>query len=209
MTMFVQQVTVCNMFDMNAYFYIDDTTKHGFLIDPGAEADKLLQIIQQNNWHIETILITHGHFDHIGAVEKISKTINIPYKIHRAGKQFLADPHFNLSQYCPQNIILTQAEYFDEGDIITLKSNPETKLKVIHTPGHTPDSVIFYDQANNLAFVGDTIFKAGIGNPNFPGGNEKLLYENINRKIFALPENTVLYSGHSEATTVGAEKNPL
>ena len=112
---------------------------------------------------------------------------------------------FNLSSFFARQIVLNNAEYFDDNDIISL-SDDSTKLKVIHTPGHTLDSVIFYDEKNHLAFVGDTIFKAGYGNTQFPGGNEKVLMNSIKQKIFALPEKTVLYSGHSDETTVEAEK---
>ena len=87
--------------------------------------------------------------------------------------------------------------------------SPSVKLKVIHTPGHTADSVLFYDEQNHLAFVGDTIFKGSIGATHFPGGNFQQLKQSLLQKVFSLPEETVLYSGHSEATTIKQEKNQL
>ena len=204
--MFVDMVPVTDVFTTNSYFYIDENTKHGFLIDPGAQAQTLLSIIKQNNLTIEAILLTHGHFDHLGAVDEISNTLKIPYLIHQNGEQFLKSTHFNLSQYCNRNVVLNSARYLNEGDFISLKSNLDIKLQVIHTPGHTPDSVVYYDKKENIAFVGDTIFKGAIGNSEYPGGNGQELKQSIETKIFTLPKETVLYSGHSDKTTIGDEQ---
>lgn len=202
----IHTLPVSDGIETNAYFYIDEKSNHGFLIDPGAEADKLISFIKKNNWVIEKILITHGHFDHIGAVETVHKELNIPYYIHQNGKEYLSNPALNLSSYFGAPITLNNAQFLTENDIISLDSNPEIKLKVIHTPGHTQDSVLFYDEQNNLAFVGDTIFKASIGRTDFPGGNGQQLKKSIETKVFTLPEQTALYSGHSDPTTVAAEQ---
>ncbi len=204
--MIVKQVPVHGVITTNSYFYIDEGTKHGFLIDAGAEADTLLQVIKSNGWTIEKILITHGHFDHIGAVEHIAKELNIPYLAHRNGSLYLSDPIYNLSRFFESDIILNNAEYADEGDEITLKAAPSVKLRVIHTPGHTRDGVVYYDANNAKAFVGDTIFKHSIGRTDIPGGDFKQLMQTIENKIFTLPDETILYSGHSAPTSVGAEK---
>ena len=202
----IYPISVSDSIETNAYFYIDESTNHGFLIDPAAEPEKLLQIIKDNNWIIEKMLITHGHFDHIGAVQNLHNELNIPYYIHENGKEYLTNPTFNLSAYFGNSITLNDAQYLKENDTITLDGNPQTKLKVIHTPGHTQDSVLFYDKQNHLAFVGDTIFKSSIGRTDFPGGNHQQLKESIQNKVFALPDKTTLYSGHSELTTIEAEK---
>ncbi|MBO4520044.1 MAG: MBL fold metallo-hydrolase [Alphaproteobacteria bacterium] len=204
--MIVKQVEVAEFIETNAYFYIDEKTKHGFLIDPAAQADVLLRVIEENGWTIEKMLITHGHFDHIGAVETLHRQLNIPYVAHLNGQEYLTDGQLNLGDYCNRKFNLTEAEYVNEGDEITLEADSSVKLKVIHTPGHTPDSVLYYDAANKTAFVGDTIFKDSMGATHFPGGNFIQLQQSIKQKVLTLPEDTVLYSGHSEPTTVGAEK---
>ncbi len=204
--MIVDTLPVSDAILTNAYFYIDEQTKHGFLIDPGAEADKILKKIKDNQWVIEKILITHGHFDHIGAVQKIHQELKIPYLAHQNGKDYLPNVSYNLSSYFGTEIKLNDAEYLTEGDEITLQANPDIKLKVIYTPGHTQDSVIYYDVNNNTAFVGDTIFKNSVGRTDLPGGNTQQLYQSIENKIFTLPDETILYSGHSEPTTVKDEK---
>ena len=204
--MIVDTVPVSDFIQTNAYFYIDEQTKHGFLIDPGAEAEKLLNVIIENGWIIEKILITHGHFDHIGGVDEISQKLNIPYLAHKNSQNYLTDGNYNLSAFFVNEIKLNNALYVDEGQNIVLEANPAVKLRVIYTPGHTQDAVIYYDMNNKLAFVGDTIFKNAVGRTDIPGGNEQQLYQSIREKIFTLPDDTVLYPGHSEPTTVGAEK---
>ena len=202
----IRRIVVKDVFAVNCYFYIDDETHHGFLIDPGAQASRILQKIAENGWTIERILLTHGHFDHTGAVSEIAQTLGIPYCIHRAGEKYLTDTHWNLSAYCGRNVYLDGAEYFDDGDVIRLEPNPSFALKVIHTPGHTPDSVIFYSQQDKVAFVGDTIFRDCPGSTQYIGGDEVLLYNSIFSRVLSLPDNTILYSGHTEPTTVDREK---
>ena len=204
--MIVKTVPVRGLIETNTYFYIDENTKHGFLIDAGAEADKLLKIIKDNNWIIEKILITHGHFDHIGAIEQISNSLNIPYLAHRNAKKYLTDPNYNLSAFFGNDIVLHNAEYFENGAEIVLNADHACKLKVIHTPGHTQDGVIYYDDANATAFVGDTIFKHSRGRTDIPGGDEQQLLQSIKNNILTLPDATILYSGHSSPTTIKDEK---
>lgn len=201
----IQPFLVKDVFEVYGYFFIDDKTQHGFLIDPGAEADKILKIINANGWIIEKILLTHGHFDHIGAVEKLSQMLKIPYLIHRNGNKYLTDIRYNLSLYCDRNIVLNHAQYFDDGEKIKLDVNQDFYLEAIYTPGHTVDSTVFFNIDNDVAFVGDTIFKGSIGSTQYPGGSIKELRESIINRIFRLPKSTILYSGHSEPTTVGDE----
>jgi len=205
--MIVKTVPVSQYLTTNTYFYIDENNKKGFLIDPAAEAEYLLQIIEENNWKIEKILLTHGHFDHIGAVQQIAKTLRIPYLIHAQGAQYLSNPQFNLSAMTPEPIVLKQAQYLEDGDLISRDDGKSRGLRVIYTPGHTLDSVVYYDKDNNIAFVGDTIFKDSYGATHFPGGDFDTLMNSIKNKILTLPDKTLLYSGHSEPTTVEAEKN--
>jgi len=202
----IRRMVVRDVFTVNTYFYIDDETHHGFLIDPGAQAGRILQKIEENGWTIERILLTHGHFDHTGAVGEIAKTLRIPYSIHREGKKYLTDTRWNLSAYCDRNIYLDAADYFEDDDIIRLQANPSFSLKAIHTPGHTPDSVIYCSLQENVAFVGDTIFRDCPGSAQYIGGNEVQLYNSIFRCVLTLPDNTILFSGHTEPTTVEREK---
>lgn len=202
------EVEVTDFLSENTYFYIDDETLHGFLIDPGAQAEKLLKIIAEKNFVIEKILLTHGHIDHIGAVNEIQSTLKIPAVMHENGKIYAQNPTKNLSRFIIESDYkLNDVDFLPEGEIIALEKNPDFSLKLIAAPGHTSDGAIFYDEKNNLAFVGDTIFKMGRGRTDFPGGSEKILIETIKTKIFTLPDETVLLCGHGEPTTVAFEKN--
>lgn len=202
----IEGVTVKGYFEENCYFYIDDKTKHGFLIDPGAQPDGLLRLIRKNGWTIEKILLTHGHFDHTGAVDEIRDVLGIPVLAYLTADEYLLDDRKNLSALCGPSILIRDATYLKDGDIVCLDGDDNFCLKVIYTPGHTTDSVVYYSENNRVAFVGDTIFKGSIGNYQYPGGNRHDLQRSIIRRIFTLPEDTVLYSGHTEPTTVETEK---
>lgn len=205
--MILEKVEVEGAITENTYFYVSERSKSGVIIDPGAEAARLLEIAQKNGWNIERILITHGHFDHIGAVQEIHDTLKIPYFVHKNGAQYLKDPRYNFSGYYRPKIILEEAEYFDDGAVFSVggDTSAEAELVAIHTPGHTTDSTIFYDAAHGVAFVGDTIFKGTIGATHFPGGDPEQMLHSIFERIFKLPDDTKLYSGHTDVTTVKEE----
>lgn len=202
----IAEVPVKGYFEENCFFYIDDRTKHGFIIDPGAQAGRLLDLIGEKGWTIEKILLTHGHFDHTGAVDEIRGALGIPVYAHLRSDEYLLDARKNLSALCGPPIIVRDVEYLNDGDVVSLDADPDFALKVIYVPGHTTDSVLFYSEADHVAFVGDTIFKGSIGNYQYPGGNADDLQRSIIRQIFTLPDQTILCSGHSERTTVGDEK---
>lgn len=198
---------VRGIFETNAYFYIDDETQHGFLIDPGAEAAKLLQIIDERQLNIEKILLTHGHFDHIGAVNELQNTLNIPVCMQKNGRDYALNTTWNLSGHFGLDIILDKVTYLEDYSDIILSSNPDFKLQLIPLPGHTTDGAIYYSAKDGIAFVGDSIFKGSFGRTDFYGGDYETLHENVMKKILTLPEETFLLSGHTEPTTVKAEKH--
>lgn len=194
------------MIQEHTYFFIDDKTKHGFIVDPGDEGERILEYIKKEGFVIEKILITHGHFDHIGAVSFLKNALNVPVVIHTEGKQYLEDARLNLSGSFKGPFTLKADEYVGEGDEIVLAANPEMKLRVIHVPGHTLDGVAYYAEKEEVAFVGDIIFAGGVGRSDFPGGNGALLLQGIREKIFTLPDETLICPGHGETTTVKDEK---
>ena len=202
----IAEVPVKGYFEENCYFYIDDKTRHGFIIDPGAQAKGLLDIIKRNRWTIEKILLTHGHFDHTGAVNEIREALRIPVYAYKNADRYLLDTRMNLSAACGEHVVVKDVQYLEDGDTVFLDANNDFSLHVIHTPGHTPDSVAYYSEKDSVAFVGDTIFKGSVGNYRYPGGNAKDLENSIINKIFCLPDQTVLCSGHSGQTTVGEER---
>lgn len=196
---------VKGVFMTYCYFFIDENSRHGFLIDPGAEGERLVAMIKENGWTIEKILLTHGHFDHTGGIADIRKHLDIPVYAHKNGRILLRDPQLNLSRFCGEDIIIHDVNYFDNGDVFTLSTDPAYSLKAIYTPGHTIDSTTFYNDTENVAFVGDTIFKGQPGTDQYPTANRTDLYRSI-ATILSLPDDTLICSGHSDVTTVNDEK---
>lgn len=204
--MLILQYEVGNIIGTNAYFYIDEATRHGFLIDAGAEPERLLHIINELKITVEKILITHGHYDHIGAAAALQQKLNIPICMQKNCKLYAENPAWNLSAAFGSEIILRDVTCLDDYSEIILSANPNFKLKIIPCAGHSLDGAIFYSETDGAAFVGDSIFKGSYGRTDLPGGDTETLFKNINEKIFTLPAETVLYSGHTPPTTVQAEK---
>ena len=202
----ILQVTVARYIPTNAYFYIDEDTKHGFLIDPGAEPDKLLDIIRERGIKLEKILLTHGHFDHIGAVNDLQRKLEIPVLMQKNGCFYAENPVWNLSAQTNEPIILNDVTYIDDNTDIVLQANPDFRLHMIPVPGHTTDGCMYYNLRDHIAFVGDSIFAGSYGRTDMPGGDAKTLMKSIVGDIFSLPDSTTLLSGHSGATTVAVEK---
>ena len=201
----IECMTVGDMIPTNSYFYIDDTTQHGFLIDAGAEGARLAAYAEKHGWTIERLLLTHCHFDHIGGAAEFSTRTGAPIYAAEDSPRYYSDPRWNLSLWGGGSVTLSNVTTFADREVITLAANPDVALEVRCTPGHTTDSCIFYSARDSVAFVGDTIFCACVGRTDFPGGDEQTLWDSIAREVFTLPPETVLYSGHTEPTTVGAE----
>ena len=201
----IECMTVGDMIPTNAFFYIDDATQHGFLIDAGSDGELLAEHAEMRGWTIERLLLTHCHFDHIGGAEDFAIRTGASIYAAEDSPRYYSDPNWNLSLWGGGKITLSDVTTFADREIITLAANPDFALEVRYTPGHTTDSCIFYSARDKAAFVGDTIFLASIGRTDFPGGDEQMLWDSIAREVFTLPPETILYSGHTEPTTVGAE----
>ncbi|MBC3537552.1 MBL fold metallo-hydrolase [Megasphaera hominis] len=205
----IQTLLVKGYFSTYCYLFIDEKTKHGFLIDAPSEADKLAELVREKGYTIEKILLTHGHFDHTAAANELSRTWQAPVLIHAAGKRYVKDTVWNLSAACGLHVVVDPVTYLRGDETITLAANPAVALQVLPTPGHTPDSVTYYSAADHAAFVGDTIFAGSFGSSGYYGGDLPALMHSIFERILVLPDDTVLYSGHSEPTTVYAEKSRI
>lgn len=205
----IKELQVTGVFTTNTYFYIDEHSKSGFLIDPGAQAGLIYDTIVRNGWKIEKILLTHGHFDHFGAAGLLGDRLAAPIYIYPSDAMYLADPYLNLSANSGNPMTVPHYEEMYDREIIRLKENSEFYLKVMHTPGHTPGSVTLYSPDEHAAFVGDLLYQHGPGLTNFPGGNRYQLDQSIINKILTLPSETILLSGHSSPITVADESRLL
>ena len=196
----------------NCYFLINGN--NCLIIDPGDEANFILEELQRKKLNLVGLLATHGHFDHIGAVGEIQKSVDVPLYIFKED-QFLIDrlnetaehflgfnPHFlkpDLVNY------LTKSELKIKNFTRPSKSEGRSgKLKIIRTPGHTPGGCSYYFEKDKVLFTGDTLFKQGIGRYDFSYCDKKDLFESI-KKIIKLPKDTIIYPGHGDETTITQE----
>jgi len=192
---------------VNAYLVEHVATRKAVVIDPGGDGEAILGEIARLGLTVTKILLTHGHFDHVGAVGLLREKTGAPVHIHpgdvdrmtgasRQGMLFglsVPDPP-------PPDVLV------EEGNTVGFE---DREFLVAHTPGHTPGCVSYIGE--KMAFVGDLIFAGSIGRTDLPGGNHRQLIESVRKKIFPLPDDTVLFPGHGPATTVGEEKrsNPF
>ena len=199
------RIPVRGVFEVNAYLYADDATRRGFLIDPGAEPRRLMDAITANDLVVEQILLTHGHFDHMGAADALHRALGVPIRMAAEGRRYAEDPFLNLSASCGPAVTLPDVDYFDASRRPLLTAG-RCALTAVPVPGHTPDSVMYHAPDAGIAFVGDTIFRGAVGSARFPGGDGRRLAASIATEILPLPDRTTLYSGHSAPTTAGEEK---
>jgi len=192
---------------VNCYLVEHVPARKAVVIDPGGDGGAILGEIGRLGLAVDKILLTHGHFDHVGAVALLRQTSGARVHIHpddvermktarRQGLMFglsVPDPP-------PPDVLV------EEGDVVAFE---DLAFLVTHTPGHTPGCVSYI--LEKTAFVGDLIFAGSIGRTDLPGGDHDALIRAVKEKIFVLPDDTVLFPGHGPATTVGEEKrsNPF
>ncbi|EAH4446903.1 TPA: MBL fold metallo-hydrolase [Listeria innocua] len=184
----------------NCYIIYQDNL--ALIVDPGDEANKIETEIASLGVKPIAVLLTHCHYDHIGALEEIRSTYQIPVYVSPLEQEWLSNPDLNLSAHIAGKAIVAQpAEYeFTLGDY-----NIEGfRFKVVPTPGHSIGSVSFI--FDDFAVVGDALFKGSIGRTDLYTGDFDTLINSIKTKLFVLPDDLPAYSGHGDATTIGHEK---
>lgn len=187
-----------------------EKTLQAAVIDPGGEVDKVLKIATDAGVKIKKILVTHGHLDHVGGVAELAERLKISIEGPHKGDQFWLDA---FPQQCemfafPTVSSFTPNRWLQQGDIVEFG---EIKLEVYHCPGHTPGHVVFFNRSDELAFVGDVLFKGSIGRTDFPQGNHELLLQSIRERLWPLGDDVKFVPGHGEMSTFGIEQrtNPF
>lgn len=186
----------------NCYLVWDEGSGEAIIIDPGDDGDYVIRKIQDFELKPKLILATHGHFDHVLAIPELKLAFGIPFLMHEADLFLLkrsreTAKYFTGGEADPP---LMPDKFFKEGDLIKFG---EEKLKVMETPGHSPGGVSFYSRG--LVFDGDTLFYRGIGRYDFSYASKDNLFKSI-EELIKLPEETIVYPGHGEETTIGEEK---
>jgi len=185
--------------------YILSEGNRAVIIDPAGEPQKILNHLEKHQLTVESILLTHGHFDHIGAVNEVEAKYSVPIFAHKREKEYFERAAVNLSiQFGAAYTLSSDYDYrwLDEGSQIEILGH---QVVVNHVPGHTPGSLTYYFKDLGLIFTGDTLFKGSIGRTDLQYGNHELLHTGIKTKLLTLPAQTVAYPGHGEATTIEEE----
>lgn len=191
----------------NCYILGCEETREAAVIDPGGDADRILQVIDDLGLKVKLIINTHGHFDHVGANKRLKEATGAPILIHEGDASMLSHLSAAASSF---GLSVENSPAADQmpgdGDILTFGN---ITLKVIHVPGHSPGGIAL--KAEDSVFVGDTLFSGSIGRTDLPGGDYNQLIASVRMKLFSLPDETKVYCGHGPATSIGREKryNPF
>ena len=190
----------------NTYLLADEDTRQAVIIDPSYDCQPLLSAIQEHNWDVQAIWLTHPHFDHIAGIPEIIAGLKAApvIALHRDDLQLYqmgGGAEFFGIKMAPMP---EPGQFFTHNQTLTLGVH---KIEVRHTPGHSPGHIIFYCPKQNAALSGDLIFKQSIGRSDLPGGSHRTLIESIRTHILTLPANTRLLSGHGPETTVAEEQH--
>lgn len=188
----------------NCYIVEDEETKEVMCVDPGGEADKIIEMIDILNAKLKYIYLTHCHADHIGAVMELKNKKGGKILIHRYDAEGLNDESINLSPYIDMGDIELEADSrIDDGDLIHVGN---LEFKVIHTPGHTKGGTSLYCEKEGLLFSGDTLFRGTWGRTDLPTGSIDDIMNSIIKKLLILPDDTIVYPGHGKSTLIKEEK---
>lgn len=185
-----------DFFDSNIYLL--ETNGHKIMIDAGGTPEFIKSLLQKQTFVPDYVLLTHGHIDHILALEMLE---NAKIFIHKDDAHYLVDPNFNLSPRLIGHHFIFNDHVYDYEQLPN-----ELGIDVIHVPGHSPGSVALL--INNKLFTGDTLFCNGIGNTSFPGGDLNAELNSV-KKLLSLPGDMLVYPGHGPSTTIASEQNSL
>ena len=205
--MIFERVTA-GIYATNCYIIGCENTGDGVIIDPGGDSEQIMRAAAENGLNIKYIILTHGHFDHTGALKDVKEQTKAPVAIHPKDAYMLQNPHQSMAAQAGQgggaenaDIMLEDGDILDVGDLA---------MEIMHTPGHTAGGISI-KIGDDLLISGDTLFAGSVGRTDLPGGDYDTLIRSIKTKLMVLDENTKVYPGHGGATTIGKEKktNPF
>jgi len=191
--------------EQNCTLLCCEATERAVVVDPGGEIERIIAAARERGVRIERILLTHGHFDHIGGAGELAELLSIPVEGPHREDQFLLE---SLPQQCeiygfPPAKPLTPDRWLEQGDQIRFG---EQSLEVLHCPGHTPGHVVFFHRGEKLALVGDVLFRGSIGRTDFPRGDHATLLNSIHEKLLPLGDKIQFIPGHGPMSTFGEER---
>jgi len=195
------KVLAVGPYEVNCAILWDDP-EYAWVVDPGYDAEGILALLDRNDLELGMVVLTHAHFDHISALNKILIGRNVPVYLHRADEPFAFSALNAMAPYPPTARPATLI--LDKEDGATLECGG-LKARIITTPGHTPGGWCLYFQEEHLLLAGDTLFAGSVGRTDLPGGDWDTLAASL-QKLKALPDATRVICGHGPETTIGIEK---
>lgn len=194
---------VIGMVGTNVYLAVNTQTQEAFLVDPADNAGLIEDWIREKRANLKAILLTHGHFDHTGAVMQLKADLQVPIYAMQAERALLEDAQLNVSGRWANAFTVKADRFLTDGATFSAAG---FDITVFHTPGHTRGGACYYIASENVLFSGDTIFCESVGRTDLPTGNSQELMRSVRNILTSLPEDTAIYPGHDEETTVAHEK---
>ena len=197
-------------FQQNCSLVFDEEAKRGAIVDPGGDVPNILKAIEQSNVKIEKILLTHGHIDHAGGAAELRDALGVKIEgPHEEDLFLLKDlPKSGAKYGMVDSRSVVPDRWLKDGDEVTVAG---LKFSILHAPGHSPGSVIFFNDENRIALMGDVLFQGSVGRTDFPYGSHETLMKSIKEKVLPLGDDVVFLPGHGPASQIGVERktNPF
>lgn len=195
---------ILGMVGTNCYVVYDEETKEALIIDPADNSEFLEGRINANGLKLRAVLLTHGHFDHIMAVNDLASVYRMPVYACEVEAEVLKSPRYNLCETFGLPSAEVEADHLvKDGDILEIAG---FSIRVLFTPGHTKGGCCYYFEDEKAVFTGDTLFYGSVGRTDFPTGDMSVLIRSIQEKLMALPDDVMVYPGHESRTTIGQER---
>jgi glyoxylase-like metal-dependent hydrolase (beta-lactamase superfamily II) len=200
----ILRTLIVGVIKTNCYILACERTREAMVIDPGGDASKIMQAIEEMKVNVRRIVLTHFHFDHTMVAAEVREATGARLAVHRDEAAYLIEPPEALAIYSPDATRELHADtLLDDGVHIQVG---ELDFEVLHTPGHSPGSLSLWIPNEGAVFSGDVLFRGGIGRTDLPGSDFKTLFYTIRDKLFILPDETFVYPGHGSRTTIGYER---
>lgn len=192
----------------NCYFVYREGSNKVLFVDPADYGEQIYQRMKDNGFEIAAILLTHGHFDHIWGCSALRRMSHAPVYAYEGEEALLLSADLNVSAAAGRACTVKANTLLKDGETVTIE---DITFKVIATPGHTQGSCCYYFEEAKMLISGDTLFEESVGRTDLPTGSMGTLTRSIQEKLFVLPDETVVYPGHGDSTTIGHEKkyNPF